>query len=270
MLFYFTATGNSLYVAKQLEADPLSIPQVMKQGCQNFQADSIGVVCPIYGHEIPLIVRKFLKDNVFQTPYFYMILTYGNRHGGAAGLTQRYCRDCGIEPAYIRTFLTVDNFLPGFDMAEQMKMDKNEDDQLAVIRQELAAHTRWVEAPSEADKKLHQAFAAMSDVPIEKRWQDIYRVTGHCVGCGICAKVCPVGRIQVRQGKAVYDYASQRECQQCMACIHACPQKAITMTMGEPNPQARYRNPHISLSELIQANEQDAEEKMQGPFLFDV
>lgn len=48
------------------------------------------------------------------------------------------------------------------------------------------------------------------------------------------------------------------------------PAKAITMTMGEPNPQARYRNPHISLSELIQANEQDAEEKMQGPFLFDV
>lgn len=30
MLFYFTATGNSLYAAKQLEEHPVSIPQAMK------------------------------------------------------------------------------------------------------------------------------------------------------------------------------------------------------------------------------------------------
>ena len=31
MVFYFTGTGNSLYVAKQLEEAPISIPQVMRQ-----------------------------------------------------------------------------------------------------------------------------------------------------------------------------------------------------------------------------------------------
>lgn len=31
MVFYFTATGNSLYVAKQLERDPVSIPQIIKK-----------------------------------------------------------------------------------------------------------------------------------------------------------------------------------------------------------------------------------------------
>ena len=30
MVFYFTGTGNSLYVARQLEEKPLSIPQVMR------------------------------------------------------------------------------------------------------------------------------------------------------------------------------------------------------------------------------------------------
>lgn len=30
MVFYFTGTGNSLYVAKQLEANPESIPQVLR------------------------------------------------------------------------------------------------------------------------------------------------------------------------------------------------------------------------------------------------
>ena len=29
MVFYFTGTGNSLYIAQQLEPDPVSIPQVM-------------------------------------------------------------------------------------------------------------------------------------------------------------------------------------------------------------------------------------------------
>ena len=32
MLFYFTGTGNSLYVAKGLERQPISIPQVMHRG----------------------------------------------------------------------------------------------------------------------------------------------------------------------------------------------------------------------------------------------
>ena len=36
MVFYFTGTGNSLYVAKQLEAKPISITQVMKKGIRNF------------------------------------------------------------------------------------------------------------------------------------------------------------------------------------------------------------------------------------------
>ena len=31
MVFYFTGTGNCLYIAKQLEAQPVSIPQVIHQ-----------------------------------------------------------------------------------------------------------------------------------------------------------------------------------------------------------------------------------------------
>ena len=50
MVFYFTGTGNSLYVAKQLEENPVSIPQIMRQGQMTFASDSIGVVAPVYGH----------------------------------------------------------------------------------------------------------------------------------------------------------------------------------------------------------------------------
>lgn len=64
IIFYFTGTGNCLYVARQIGGDGamlLSIPQVMKQGELNFEADEIGLVYPIYGHMPPNMVRKFIK-----------------------------------------------------------------------------------------------------------------------------------------------------------------------------------------------------------------
>ena len=44
MLFYFTATGNSLYIARQLEDYPISIPHMMNQDHLDFEDDMIGVV----------------------------------------------------------------------------------------------------------------------------------------------------------------------------------------------------------------------------------
>ena len=42
-----------------------------------------------------------------------------------------------------------------------------------------------------------------------------------------------------------------------LACIHACPNGAISLPMGEANPQARFRNSHVTLAQIIQANETD-------------
>lgn len=82
-------------------------------------------------------------------------------------------------------------------------------------------------------------------------WQHLLRVTDACVGCGICEKVCPASSVRVSDGKAVHIPGS---CQTCLACAHACPQKAIRLTVPEANPDARYRNEHITLQEIIGAN----------------
>ena len=59
MIFYFTATGNSLYVAKKLAQaqnesfELISIPQEMDRSeALVYEDDAIGVVYPIYGHMI--------------------------------------------------------------------------------------------------------------------------------------------------------------------------------------------------------------------------
>lgn len=36
MLFYFTGTGNSLYVAKNIENNPISIPQIINKQEQSY------------------------------------------------------------------------------------------------------------------------------------------------------------------------------------------------------------------------------------------
>lgn len=70
MIFYFSATGNCLYVARELAAalesagSPqglVSIPQEMDcADALHYTDDVIGVVYPIFGHETPDMVGKFL------------------------------------------------------------------------------------------------------------------------------------------------------------------------------------------------------------------
>ncbi|MBI5228833.1 electron transfer flavoprotein subunit alpha [Candidatus Micrarchaeota archaeon] len=47
-----------------------------------------------------------------------------------------------------------------------------------------------------------------------------------CVSCGLCAKACPFGSIDLAKG-----YPELRECRQCGACVEACPRKAIVIEL---------------------------------------
>lgn len=61
-----------------------------------------------------------------------------------------------------------------------------------------------------------------------------------------------------RQYIVLTDYAQRRskKCEYCLACVHACPQKAIIIK-HEKNKNERYRNENVSLDEIIKSNFQD-------------
>lgn len=84
MIFYFTATGNCLYAARELAAegeDVISIPQEMRrEGELTYADDAIGIVYPIYGHMMPAMVRAFVERATLDTPYLR--------------LTRRTCTSC--------------------------------------------------------------------------------------------------------------------------------------------------------------------------------
>ena len=85
------------------------------------------------------MVKEFLQNAVFHTDYFYMILIYGNRHGGEAEPAKKLCDECGISVHYINVIVMADHWLPGFDVNEQKKPDKHIEENISAILSDLAA-----------------------------------------------------------------------------------------------------------------------------------
>ena len=262
MVFYFTGTGNSLYVARALDTEIISIPQIRKQERLEFTAEQIGIVCPIYGHEMPLMVKEFLKKATFHTEYFYFVLTYGARHGGAAELAEEYLKEIGKKADYITSIEMVDNFLPVFDMKEQMAQEKHIEEHIAQIKDDIANRRCRIQEVKEEDRETHRGYLKMVNNAPETIWAK-FEVTEECVGCGLCTRACPAGCIRLENQHAVH---TGEGCQACYACIHVCPKLAIRFQapLTEKNDKARYRNPHVSLKELLQSNDQTALKESEG------
>lgn len=147
----------------------------------------------------------------------------------------------------------VDNYLPVFDMEEQIKIDKHVDEQIKQIKEDIDAGKKMISSVTDEDHRVHQMYLDIVASHPKDMYKKIYVITDSCIGCSICEKICPKGCFHVKDQRSHWN---GQECITCMACIHACPTKAIQMTISEKNPHARYRNENITLCEIVEANDQ--------------
>lgn len=268
VVLYFTGTGNCLHIARQLageDGEMLSIPQLMKKGKFRVEADEIGLVYPIYGHMPPNMVREFIKKATLKADYTFAVLTYGMRKCNAVEIWNDVARKAGKTFDYIATIIMVDNWLPNFDMNEQMKIDKHIPENLAKIQTDLAQRRRWHEPVTQEERDQHQGFIKWTGIDPDKGFlmkaEKSFVVTEACIDCGICTYVCPRGNWKLDH----HGTKTEGDCEFCFACIQNCPQRAIQFARHddgsfpdgtEKNPNARYRNEHVSLMDLKKANNQ--------------
>lgn len=247
-IFYFTGTGNSLYVAKEIGGELYSIPKMLLEGKRDFEDEAIGFVFPCYGFGLPRSVLDFMAKAKFQADYYFAVMTYGNIAAGGLNHIEQVGAKAGIKFNYTNEILMIDNYLPLFDIQDQLKKENEKDIEgsLRNIVGDIQARknllTRKGLASKTISKIVHLSYKYMVDKGDKK-----FIIQDNCNGCKVCEKVCPKHNILV-ENKPQFLH----KCDSCYACIHHCPQNAIHLK-GEKS-KARFINQNINLKEIIDSN----------------
>ncbi len=258
---FFTATGNSLHVAKSFGGETVSIPSMIKQGVYEFTDDKIGIVFPIYSNKVPQHVENFLIKAKFNCDYLFAVMTYGI----FAAAAPKHLLDIAAKAEhnfdYINTIKMVDNWLPGFKMDSQVKSEdkKRVEEHLSAIVADVNYSKEWMIKTNAFTRLWTANMVKGATKPNRKEnlmggsigngIKNFVSVEG-CIGCGTCAKVCPVDNITVDKERKTITFGGN--CLSCFACVHNCPTTAIHLK-GERS-SARYRNKNVSLKEIVEAN----------------
>ena len=204
MIIYFSATGNSRYVAERIAKATgdrtVSITACMKN--QQFQfefheSEFLGIVSPTYSWGLPEIVKEFLKKiNLNKKPsYIWFIATYGTTTGQIGNFANEILQKQNIEISAYFSVKMPDTFI---------------------------------------NRAIGDYMQRKVPMPIAKWFYnmeyDTMRKTSHfhventCVGCGLCAQKCPISAIDITNKQPVWN---QEQCVMCLSCLHHCPKFAI-------------------------------------------
>jgi len=248
-VFYFTATGNSLDVAKRFGGEIYSIPNVLKGDQFHFEDEKIGIIFPCYGFAAPKIVREFIEKVTLKSPYIFVIMTYGNKLAGGVNWFVRYAEENNIHVQYADGLLMIDNYLPFFDIEKQKLKKKYTEENLSRLLNDVNQKKDYIRNGSFTDSMLTKGIQYFYKRNPNFNTDKDFSVGNDCNQCGTCVKVCPRNNIKLDQLKPAYG----GNCEFCLACINLCPQKAIRLKK-ESNPNARYLNENVTLKEIIAAN----------------
>lgn len=249
-IFYFSATGNSLFVAKSFENAMLySIPKLLREGQFEFSDEVMGIITPTHNFSTPTLVRFFLSQAKLKCDYFFTLFTCGGTTLGALDEYAKLVKKQDLRLDYLNKIAMMDNYLKFWDMREQEKKlpAKRTQEKLEAILADIKERKKFRLKSNVFYRWLSELtyFDCSNFVKNHKQ----FSIEDSCINCNVCTKVCPVDNILPSTPKPTYE----DHCIFCLACTHHCPTHSIRLK-GEKSKE-RYRHPQISLKEIIKSNQ---------------
>ncbi len=258
-LYYFSGTGNTLYMAKRLkeklnECELIPIAGLMNQNSINATSEKVGFVFPVYTWSLPKIVYNFVeKIDLSNTKYIFAVCTKGGP--GRQYVIQML--NILLEPKnkiLDAAFLT--KVFSAYILAKPNPLHSKEK-QIRRIKDAESKLDEWAELirDNKKTKGKKDSYYPMEDsyksfIETVNTQDEKYYTDDNCNGCGICVQICPVDNMVLVNEKPEW----QHKCQLCLRCFHYCPQEAIQY--GEyTEGRERYNHPYIKLKEFIDENQ---------------
>lgn len=256
-IYYFSGTGNCLAVSKDLarelndapdSAIVLPIAKVADQNSIISYSDMIGIVFPVYCHDLPSIVEQFVdRLTVDDTPVF-AIATYNLEPGNALLNLDSLLVKKGSRLSWGFNVCMPGNSVLVIDLTttdeENEKRFVEEKKKIRIIAEALKSKLpSGIEGSCDPDEK-YEAKVYLDTI---YKVAEHFWITDACDQCEICLKVCPKRNIEINNGRIVW----HNDCEHCLACLHWCPKAAIQNGDSSQNCR-RYHHPDISLKEIMQ------------------
>ncbi|GHU62096.1 iron-sulfur protein [Clostridia bacterium] len=251
IIFYFTGTGNSLKAAREIAAvlgdtKLAAIPDHF--GVDLFDYERIGFIYPIYFGGIPLIVKDFVKSlKIPKSVYLFAVATYGGGEWNGLKQINALLTPMGQGLDYGTVLQMGSNYILRYSRSE------NVDSVNAVAAKKLSKIAVSIrDRESRPCGKLNPLMSLPSWIfrcGVRKTVLK-YHVSDDCTSCGLCAKICSVRNIKIKDGKPKFG----DHCEQCLACLQWCPQKAINYR-DKTKQRERYHHPDISVKDLMRKEE---------------
>ena len=134
MIYYFSGTGNSHYVAEVLSKSLQDTMQSIESAQGIKQDEMIGIVTPVYFFGLPDIVKDFLERlSASSKSYLYLVVTYGGKPGNIGKEANKIMQKKGTGFYAMYGVKMVDTYIPMYDASKNEKIESQIDPQIEKI-----------------------------------------------------------------------------------------------------------------------------------------